>query len=458
MRLASPALITALIGVLIMLSACEKPECREDADCVREHFVGECVDKKCSYEPIPDECGNLVCEERAGENKCTCAVDCGECSGKSGKHFVLACVDSTCVERIPQAKPITQTQELSFAGSKLTTTTTFYQPFNLGADTWDLEFTLSLLAESISNVRVTRLELTGLTKDKRTVLLASKTVNKYLWAEGSTLEENLILDFTTAEKSGEFTGLTLKIFVDYTTSTAAATQQKSTVLQLRYRALRFEWAKPKTSVCPDCDDNNPGTKDYCGPETNYFCKHDPIPGVCGNFVCEPGENKCSCAQDCGPCTGTIGAYLMRGCVGTECKAQLKPGVTITPKSLFDDRDLSAFHLQNNYEYNEPFNTRTDKLVMEFSLFEKQESVGEIKITEARLLERAEEIARATIDVTLASIGDAATAEIMIPSLPIPEQQKTVTLRVWYEYEKDGETIRNSYAKALGKIVFVTPSV
>ncbi len=52
------------------------------------------------------------------------------------------------------------------------------------------------------------------------------------------------------------------------------------------------------STNQDCDDNNDlGTTDICDRGT---CKNKPIPGVCGNGICEPssGESCSSCLKDC----------------------------------------------------------------------------------------------------------------------------------------------------------------
>lgn len=83
-----------------------------------------------------------------------------------------------------------------------------------------------------------------------------------------------------------------------------------------------------TPICPDCDDNNPCTKDECSAETNYTCKYTKLRGetegckdriegtcskytcisgkciiidtldCCGNLICENGENYSNCPKDC----------------------------------------------------------------------------------------------------------------------------------------------------------------
>ena len=375
--------------------------------------------------------------------------------------MVLDCnLDQTeCVADIPVTaqKPITLTRELSTGGSKISVTSTFVQPFNLKKDQLELEFKLSVLPPTMSDVKISRLELTGRTQDKRTVALSDKYVNKYLY-EGGKVNEYLVLDFQTAEKDGEFTNLDLKIHLDYVLTSGTTSTQKSVILTHKYPNLKFEWARPEKSPgCPECDDGNPGTADTCGPETNYFCDYTPIPGKCGNSICETAENECTCAQDCGPCAGG-GRFLTKSCVGTNCFTQVKPDISVQPKSLFDDRDLSVFHLQNNYRYNNPFNTKTDAITLEFSLYEKQDAVSSIKIKTVRVLSGTEELAHASIDKEFTEVGQQETAEIKIPAVGKPEQDRTLNLRVWYEYVKDGQTTQNDYSKPLGKITLLNPDV
>jgi hypothetical protein len=52
-----------------------------------------------------------------------------------------------------------------------------------------------------------------------------------------------------------------------------------------------------TKECPDCNDRNDCTNDYCGADTDYICKHERIEPCCGNGKCEDNEEYCS--VDCG---------------------------------------------------------------------------------------------------------------------------------------------------------------
>ncbi len=451
--------IIAVVALLLVLAGCGKAECKKDSDCTKPHFTGKCIDKKCAYTPIPNECGNLKCE--AGENKCSCPDDCGKCEGKIGKYLTLSCnAQKECVQDIPAAmqKPITLTRELTTGGTRISVTTTFNQPFNTKKDQFELDFGINALAPTMSDLKITRLELTGMTPDRRTIQLSDKTTSKILFETGKATEK-LIIDFPTTDHDGELTNLILKIYLDYALISGTATTPKSAMLQNNYQSLKFIWAmSEKPSGCPaSCDDKNPGTRDYCGPETNYFCVNEPIAGACGNGICEGTENKCTCPSDCGPCTGG-GTYLVLSCVADKCAAQMKPGITAQPQSLFDDRDLGAFHMQNNYKYNKPFNTKTDKFTLEFSLYTKQDNVASIKIKDIRLLDGAQELAFASAGKEFTEAGQKQTVEFAVPALGPLEQDRSLALRVWYEYVQDGQTKQGDYTKQLGKVMLLNPDV
>ncbi len=53
----------------------------------------------------------------------------------------------------------------------------------------------------------------------------------------------------------------------------------------------------------DCDDGDPCTTDSC---TGGVCSNDPATPCCGDTFCDPGEDACNCALDCGapPATET----------------------------------------------------------------------------------------------------------------------------------------------------------
>ncbi|MBW3002760.1 hypothetical protein KY338_06390 [Candidatus Woesearchaeota archaeon] len=443
------------ILLALVLSGCEKAECELDSDCLKPHFTGACLDGKCVYSPIPGECGNGICDE--SETKCTCPADCGICAGPSGP-FELVCVGDLCLEGIPDSKvkPQISTEELSAGGDKIRLTTEYNQPFNVLKDTFNIKISLSTPTDRNADRKISKITLVG-EIDRQTIPLAEVNLNRPLWP-GSEISAELIVDFPTAEKQGEVSNLELQITYDYLTGTTTMAP-KSVVVKNRYGRVTFNWVKPSTLYpCPEsCDDGNAGTQDICDASTKFFCEHRPIPGVCGNYVCDANENPCTCPVDCGPCADG-GTYITFACINNACVAQLKGGISQESQSLFDDRKIGAFHLQNNYDYPDPFNVAENKLGLDFNMYDKNEDVKDVKITTIRVFEGTNELASADPNLALPDTGSTGLVEITIPPQAQPEIAKSLNLKVWFEYKQAGDLKKSSYSKPLGKITLLSPGV
>ncbi len=448
-------MVVVFIVALLFLVGCKKAECETDADCQRTGFAGTCVDEDCVYEPVPGVCGNLECEPEAGETQATCEIDCGECQGATGQYLEWMPIQDQCLEGIKNQKPIVMTDEIKAGGDTFRITTNYQEPFNMRKDVFSITITLASQGTYNSNEVIKGVTLTGTTADRRTVTLAEKQLNRPIFP-GQDVQEDMIISFPTAEKEGAFSSLLLKVDFGYSVRSGTQLVPRTATLQNRYRAVRsFPWAEPGTPYpCPEsCDDNNPGTADAC---VDGFCTHNPVPNACGNFICDAGfENKCSCPSDCGPCSGPAGAYTTFTCLNQQCVAQLNPGVAVAPQSLFDDRNLNVFHLQNTYSYNQPFDVKKDKLSLQFTLYNKQDDVSDVKITSVRLLEGTNVISTAAKSLSLGNIGSTGTIDLQVPPQEKPEIDKTVTLRIDYDYSKGGEARKAQYTKALGKLTLIS---
>ncbi len=450
--------ITLFVFALLILTACTKKECKTDLDCKKPHFTSSCADYKCRHAPIPGECGNAVCETT--ETKCSCPIDCGECGGKTGLYLVGTCTRTQpqeCIQDIPQTsiKPVFLTSEQTSQGDKFRISITFNQPFNLNKHTIALRIGLAQENEQNLERRITRVTLTGQTKDKRTITLAEKAVNKITWEPGLDIREELILDFPAQPPDGEITNLALFISYDYLAKTGTTYQKKTASYTLRYPQQTFTYVKPtNTYPCPDCNDNNPGTTDECGPQTNNFCQHTPIPDTCGNSFCDTQENTCTCPQDCGSCKGK-GIYTIKTCKENQCIAQLKSSTKTTPQSLFDDRNLNIFQFNTYYKYNTPFNTQTDKFIIETTLNQLGPNVASLIIEAVRLLEGDKEIALTSLNKPLTSLGTKQTIELSIPAQSEPEVERTITTSLYYSYDQNGPK-KGVLQKPLGKITLLSP--
>lgn len=451
-------LLIIAIGLLVLLTACGG-ECREAVDCApRTGFDAACVDKECTYNPIPGVCGNNQCEAQAGENKCNCPQDCGQCTGQvqGSQYLGQTCVDNECVEDIiAEQTPIYTSNEVSSAGDRFKIETEFNNPFNMKRDVVYFTIMLTQTGRTNQDHKITNIELTGQTADRRTVTLGRKEVNKPLWQTGDLINEELILDFPTADLEGEISSLLLTVNYEYNTVTATTVTPRQTSAKNRYNEKLIFVNPSATYDCPDtCDDGNAGTRDRCGADTNYFCVHEPLPNVCGNFVCDSRENKCTCPQDCGACSGSAGTYTDYTCKANTCVTQLKPGASIEPNSLFDDRSLGPVQLNNNFKYNNPFNTNDDTFDLDFSIYRQDPTVSEVVIETVRLLEGQQQIAEQAVNQKLGET--ATTVSISVPETTKPEEDRTVTVGVWYKYVQDGNEKRGNYQKPLGKITFISP--
>jgi hypothetical protein len=451
-------LLLGAVLLLFVLAGCSR-ECKVDSDCVKPHFAGRCDVRVCEYTPIPNECGNSVCD--SNENKCTCAFDCGICQGTNGPYLKYSCVDNACLDAVPldQVKPVYLSSEAKTSGITFKATSDFNQPFNLKKDLFRIDFS-AMAVGTASDITLRRLEVSGTTKDQRVITLYDKPIDRPI-ALSQDVSEQFVLSFPSSESYGELSNLVLEVFYDYSVVASGKTSQRSASFQIRYPSIKsFVWVMPKEKyLCPaSCDDQNPATEDACGADTNFFCMHRPIVGQCGNGLCEPAENKCTCASDCGPCSGASGNYMSLACIANRCVSQLRPSFSPEAKKIFDDRDLSYFHLQNNYDFNDPFNIRTDAVSLSFSLYDKKEEVSQIRITDIRLFEGVAEIAYIKPGIALSSVGESSSASLSVSDISGVEDAKALTLAVWYEYDRGGQVAKSDFRKSLGSITLVKPGV
>ncbi len=447
------------IAVLLLLAACGKAECKKDVDCIRSHFTGKCEEKKCVYTPIPNECGNKKCETSNKEDKCSCPVDCGLCEGKvDGSQFLVQqCIQDKCIEDVEesQVKPYFSTADVSISGDKFKIDTVYPQPFNMKKDTFSITVTLADQGTANSDEHLLNAELTATTKDKRTITLVRTDVDRYLWTEGSSIFEGLIIDFPATELEGELTNLVLKIQYEYAITQAGKKTVKQAILQNRYKE-KFIFVKPSASYpCPaSCDDKNAGTKDTCGPQTNNFCKHEPIPNACGNYKCDGTENRCTCPTDCGVCSGSAGNFLDYTCQQNKCATVLKAGVTVQSTPIFDDRSLGPVQLHNNYKYSNPLNIKEDEFNLDFKIYRMDPSISGFTIETIRILEGTQQLVEVTVDKEL---SDTPTPVVVkIPSIQQPEEEHSLNIGVWYKYKQGDQEKTGNFQKSLGKTTLINP--
>jgi|SRR3989344_3709066 len=333
--------IILLVSILLIIAGCTKTECKTSQDCkTKPYYSVDCMQKKCVYEVQPEyKCGT--------QQEQPCA---GKLTGASYLEKYCSEDQTKCISGIDpkKTKPTTISTEQSAGGDRFKITTDFNQPFNTRKDKFNLKVTLQEQAQINSEEKITRTELIGTTKDRRTITLAEKQVNRYLWAEGSEINLPLTIVMPTTEFEGEITNLVLKLYYTYLQTSGITKQLRENIIQNNYPNTKLQWAQPeKPYPCPECSEEGEGMQGKCNNATG-FCEYTPILNKCGNYICEPNENKCNCKNDCGPCEVDTGVYTTRQCTtDNKCIAVPKQGIAISEKNTLDDQQRGAFHLQNN---------------------------------------------------------------------------------------------------------------
>ncbi len=450
----------SLIALLLFLAGCGKSECETSSDCTKAGYTSNCIDNECIRTPIPGACGNGKCD--SAENECACPNDCGVCAGSVPGSTLLqkTCnADDVCTIDVPlsNVKPTSITNTVVHQGNTFKVTTTFNQPFNFKKDTFTTKIILDAIGNYISNIRITGYELSGVNKDKQTVTLADASTSKPL-AKGSSSEDNIRLSLTTGDLEGILTTPILKVDYEYTLTQGSTSSLKTAQFTNQLRGVTMTWVLPPIDyACPkSCDDNNAGTTDTCGQETNFFCEHTPLAGACGNFQCDNNENKCTCSMDCGPCSGSAGQYMDLGCKEDVCISTVRSSASITPVSIFDDRNLNVFHLNNRFTYNKPLNTKTDRIKAEFTLYNIQPTTNNVNIESIRVLDGTKELGFLTVNRQLLSVGQSFFVDVPVVFVEAPEATHFTTLSVSYSYDQSGTLKKGTFTKPLEKITYITP--
>lgn len=449
------AIITIL--TLIFLAGCgEDKECPASCDDGNPCTTDTCSKEtgyECRHTPIPG-----------------CTLECGvPCTGSAGAYMTMQCDPETkqCESAIKpgiEVETSSLTNEMLSMGNKFKIITTFVQPFNMNKDLFNIELSASQFGAGISDIKIKKVELSGTDSNRQTITLGEEIVNKYIWTTETTVEEDLRIDFATSADDLELSNIKLRVTYDYDQEFGGEITSKTAAFEITLRGVSFIIINPTiTQTCPaECNDNNPGTADVCSAETDYFCEHQPLPGKCGNFLCEPDENKCSCPEDCGPCTGEAGKYLTFICQENECRTMIKQGTIQEPISKIDDKNRNFYYLQNKYSFKNPFNVNTDKFVLEFSLYNKQDAVGTVTIKDVKILDQSTEVASASVGKTLAGLGSTATVEVPVETFALYEEEKSLRIRVDTEYQfttSSGTELRkDSFTTPLERVTLIKPTV
>lgn len=439
-----------VISILFILTSCA--ECKTAAQCEpREGFDAFCYEGSCAYEPKILGCGNDWCE--ANENICSCPEDCPQstCQGSVGKYFEKTCYQQKCVVDVSKTEQKTQAMTLTEKIGKDLFRANFKlnNPFNLKRDSLNVELLLDEVAKDVLDRKIQRMRLTA-KKDKQEIVLSEIYVNKPLWSSGSdfAIEEELII----SSESRQIEVSDLRLLIDYTYKTSKG-DLKQNNLVFKLKELKLVLLKPEVEyACPKPCPAKKGYDSSCNTLTSR-CEFKPMPDSVGNFICESGENSCSSPKDCGPCEKTL-EFVQFTCVQNSCVGEIRSDVNVEKISLFDDNKRTGFRLHNIYNYNNPFNAFADKLSVDFTLFEKDDEISQISVDKILVLEQNQQLAIAEPKLLLKSINEKKTVELQLPKPTIPEEEKTLTLQVFYSVTKKGKKQAGEYKKSLQKLIIV----
>ncbi len=206
---------------------------------------------------------------------------------------------------------------------------------------------------------------------------------------------------------------------------------------------------------------------------------------CGNGIQEKTEsgqsgNKCTCPSDYGECTSkaTImiknkkvdAQYLTQRCDDTnDCVYSVDPSI-VKRNDLSFDKELPFFTFDSLVTYNTPFTIGKDKVDVTFTLKnDNPDLIYPIRITGVKLIDGQTLFGnKDSLQGSLGKIGDKFAISIPITyEAPYIEEERSVTLRVDYEYQKrikgtkneDGtynytnELVRDTFDSKLSKKIF-----
>ena len=460
MKTSKAAILIGLISLMLLVSSCGEPE--PEGQCPPSCDDGNpCTADSCSKDT------RFMCLNSQVPG---CDPACGApCPGSAGRYMTMQCDKELmkCVADVSPTAKISPTPlllEQTSLGFGFRIEILMNQPFNMQSDLFKMDISVASFPTGVSSVKIKKAEFSGQNPARQTVIIGRKDINRHIYDTSSIITEEMKIDFPTADFDGTFTALKLSMTYEYEQEAYGQVQTKEQTIQIQVRGQNFEWLKPTSKPkCPDsCDDGNPATEDVCDASTDYFCEHKAIAGQCGNAICESSEDKCTCEADCGPCSGDASSSLGYQCSSdSKCVTVLKPGLSQEPVSIFDDRNLNIFHLQNTVSFNNPLNVKTDKITAEFTLFSAQEAYQDIKINSVKIMEREKTFASSDPGKAFSSAGSSIPVELTVTGFAGTEEEKSLSINVWYEYNilSGNTTIPRSgnFAKGIGKITLINPT-
>jgi hypothetical protein len=176
-----------------------------------------------------------------------------------------------------------------------------------------------------------------------------------------------------------------------------------------------------------------------------------------------GEDKSSCARDCGECSGNVGNYMEYSKTDIGCELVLKSGVQ-TEKILAYTKEASYFTVSSKLIMDKPFNIDEDSFEVALQLDDYQDDEIELpfEINKVQILDSETLIAEANTQLKLMQIGVEETLTLdNLYTMTDIQEERDITLKVYYTYnrlkEEGPEPVRDSFDKQFSEeMIFLNP--
>ncbi|MEM4755928.1 MAG: hypothetical protein QW594_02235 [Candidatus Woesearchaeota archaeon] len=375
---------------LFVVAGCgEKPECKNDLDCTAGAcFVATCNKGACQQTPIDNCCGNKIKEQiESGKpgNSCTCPKDYGACSLDASipkdqtKYFMAYCTNGNNADSICRIDTNSSMQEeqrsthdlLSDSAKTVKATIVFPTPFNAKKDLFTFHIEPKQLS-GIDGLKLLTIKGTATKPSGQKISVLDIPVNRNIWSAGESITIKAPLILSVPELSTQFKQLTFTFDFETLTREKTKIESKTTANVLGKDGLvvimpPFSYLP---SDCGACDDNNPGTTDEC-PEGMAYCLNIPITQypVKGNFVCDPGENRCTAPMDCGPCQGKFSQSLRYACQANKCVLGIDPVLYQKKTLVASPQEKEGATVSITYEAMTPTDVQKDTIKISLKLLQ-----------------------------------------------------------------------------------------
>lgn len=450
-------IISILIMFLITLSSCsrqvEQTEenlnlCSDDLECPSYGCeIGKCVQGACQFSTKSNCCGNGICE--SSENTCSCPNDCGKCESQG--VFIRSCKDNKCVTNVDVNSLSSEIKymDLNIASKAyLKLKFDYNQPSIIDGSNIMIDFILETLND-YNSIKINKISLDALV-DGDLLYLGNYQREFSLNNVNKQYKVYFVPNFLESKDEYEVKSIDLNIWYELE-------EGVENTLTIRTPIEKIEIEKVESSVtCPNaCNDNNILTKDECSTSTNNRCIYEYRKEICGNYICESGENSCNCPFDCAECETAFDIEGVEGVCNNETE-QCEPSFSgiVTENPIVEDRNIAGFTMQIKYNFENPAINESSLIKITSKLDNLADGWDDIEFEQINVLSGDKLLGTSEFDSSnkLNSVGDEEVlytywtynGEIDI-NLPIK-------LKVYYitTNDEDVET-RGSFEKSIGTI-------